>query len=933
MNYDISNFIPFYPSINSDTFNSSVYKKAEFRIPEISRVEDFPSNKGDLMTHQVIISRMMSSHTPYDGILLMHEMGTGKTCSAIAILELIRSEDNGFNKYYYVCSSDALRSNFTSEFKGVCTKGDYEDVNLSDIGIITMTYGTFLKRFKENNNLKNAVVIIDEVHNTRTTSESFGTILKSAVNIKTILLSGTPMTDGPSGISSVMNMILPDNLQLPTNDEFFDNMNEDHINQLRSAFKGRISYIKSTPTLGVKRTFITNEKNEVEGFEHYKLYASQMSNHQHIAYSKALVSDLSDGSSAAFSLSLQASSFVGNNGEYQQDDLTNFKFDFKSRSNEGRLTELEKYSHKYADSIRMILDDNSKRKNIFVFNKYIRGGGLEMFAKLLLIFGFQSVTSSNVKTIRASTSLRRFILLTGDPKIDKKTLIERFNQDDNKNGEIIQVVLASDAISEGYTFKNIQIIDIQSPWFQFAKISQAIARGIRFGSHRVLLRDQREVDVNIYLRVSIPPKSVIPVKSFEMGIDVYAYKTAENKDIIVKKIEHIIKEEAIDSRINFKRNKRPKEMNFTRDCDYMECDYSPFPLEIKPRNDTLDYSTFQMYYGKGDDTISRIIQLFVDRTTIRLNEIISVTSAHPLQILTALYHIITTDVIIKHKTMEYYLREQNDIYYLVDTISNNCSLFDAYYVDNVHGEKVDDVAVELVNEFDVLEILNNDNITTPIDIVNIFIREGIKATQKEILLEQVIKSNIIPEQMTTVSEQVKILYKGMFGRIRGIYYSWYPLHVKSGPCRKIDNGEWVDCIVDDENQIIIPYLKSIIDNVITNATTIKPVRSSNVIYYGLIGNSDDSINKTGKIEDFKIMNIEIGVEKSIDNRKNNRGQECTTFIKKERFDDVKIKLGIESKDITNVTRGSKLTKPTMCDIIKTAMQNKELIITNVNLVR
>jgi hypothetical protein len=904
-----------------------VYNKAEFRIPEIPRVEDFPSNKGDLMTHQVIISRMMSSHTPYDGILLMHEMGTGKTCSAIAILELIRSEDNGFNKYYYVCSSDALRSNFTSEFKGVCTKGDYEDVNLSDIGIITMTYGTFRKRFNGNSNLKNAVVIIDEVHNIRTASESFGTILKSAVNIKTILLSGTPMTDGPSGISSVMNMILPENLQLPTNDEFFDNMDENRINKLRLAFKGRISYIKSTPTTGVKRTFITNEKNDVRGFKHYKLYASEMSNHQHAAYSKALASDSQDGSSAAFSLSLQASSFVGNNGEYQQDDLTNFQFDFKSRTNEDRLTELEKYSRKYADSIRMILDDNSKGKNIFVFNKYIRGGGLEMFAKLLRIFGFKSVTSSNVKTISANTSIRRFILLTGDPKIDKKTLIERFNQDDNKNGEIIQVVLASDAISEGYTFKNIQIIDIQSPWFQFAKISQAIARGIRFGSHRVLLREQREVDVNIYLRVSIPPKNVpiVPLKPFEMGIDIYAYKTAEDKDIIVKKIEHLIKEEAIDSRINFKRNQRPEDMDSTRDCDYMKCDYSPFPLEIKPGNDTLDYSTFQMYYGKGDDIIGKIIELFSDKTMIRLADLVRIVSGYSLPVLAALYHIITTDVIIKHKTMDYYLREENDIYYLVDTISNNCSLFDVYYVDNVHDEKVEDVAVELVDEFDVLEILNNQNIEKPIDIVNVFIREGIKATQKEILLEQVIKSNIIPEKMTTVAEQVKILYEGMFGRIGGIYYSWYPLHVKSGPCRKIDNGEWVDCLDDDENQIIIPYLKSIIDRVITNATEIKPENSSDVIYYGLIGNSDDSINRTtGKIEDFKIMNIEIGVEKSSDNRKNNRGQECTTFIKKERLDDVKIKLGITSL---------KLTNNKMCDIIKDVMKNKDLIITNVNLVR
>ena len=65
--------------------------------------------------------------------------------------------------------------------------------------------------------------------------------------------------------------------------------------------------------------------------------------------------------------------------------------------------------------------------------------------------------------------------------------------------------MASDAISEGYSFNNIQVIDIHSPWFNFAKTSQAIARGFRAGSHRDMMNSgYTDISVDIYLRVSKP---------------------------------------------------------------------------------------------------------------------------------------------------------------------------------------------------------------------------------------------------------------------------------------------------------------------------------------------------------------------------------------------------------------------------------------------
>ena len=101
--FDIINFFPKYPNIDKlpdkilnpthSNFYQSIYNKKEFYDKKLSRIEDVPNEgSGQLMNHQEIISRFMSSHTPYSGLLLIHEMGTGKSCSAFAVTEKIRKE-------------------------------------------------------------------------------------------------------------------------------------------------------------------------------------------------------------------------------------------------------------------------------------------------------------------------------------------------------------------------------------------------------------------------------------------------------------------------------------------------------------------------------------------------------------------------------------------------------------------------------------------------------------------------------------------------------------------------------------------------------------------------------------------------------------------------------------------------------------------------
>lgn len=92
---DIIDFLPKYPNIDNyegedyeflnpydENFYTSIYKKKEFYENRLEKYEDKPSRPGQFLKHQKIIANFFSSRTPYDQLLLLHEMGTGK-CLAL----------------------------------------------------------------------------------------------------------------------------------------------------------------------------------------------------------------------------------------------------------------------------------------------------------------------------------------------------------------------------------------------------------------------------------------------------------------------------------------------------------------------------------------------------------------------------------------------------------------------------------------------------------------------------------------------------------------------------------------------------------------------------------------------------------------------------------------------------------------------------------
>ena len=140
---DITEFLPKYPNITpyeQDVFNpydnkfyQNIYKKKEFYDEKLSFQEDFPEQVGNLMKHQKIIARFFSSYTPYDQLLLVHEMGTGKSCSAVGAIETIREQSNMFRGALYLAKGRPLLDNFKNEIAFKCTDGRYIPDNYENL--------------------------------------------------------------------------------------------------------------------------------------------------------------------------------------------------------------------------------------------------------------------------------------------------------------------------------------------------------------------------------------------------------------------------------------------------------------------------------------------------------------------------------------------------------------------------------------------------------------------------------------------------------------------------------------------------------------------------------------------------------------------------------------------------------------------------------
>ena len=117
-----------YPHLDDPNFSKKITIKKEFndlkieekKREDIENIEQVSTNlcnpniDFELESHQMFVRNFLSRETPYNGLLLFHGLGTGKTCSSISVCEDMRSyyKQLGNKKKIIIVASPVVQENY-----------------------------------------------------------------------------------------------------------------------------------------------------------------------------------------------------------------------------------------------------------------------------------------------------------------------------------------------------------------------------------------------------------------------------------------------------------------------------------------------------------------------------------------------------------------------------------------------------------------------------------------------------------------------------------------------------------------------------------------------------------------------------------------------------------------------------------------------------
>ena len=289
-----------YPHLDDYQLQKKLTLKKEFSYKYDGEIKDVPTHANiickhnerfELSPHQEFIKRFISYQSPYNGVLLYHGLGSGKTCSAIGITESIRKYSkyiHNFKKIIIIASpnvqenfklqlfdpSKLVKKNNNWMIHGCLGNSLIEELNVYQINSLTHEdlsqkiqrlvngyydftgYIEFANRIqrcitvqdgginervtqkKLKSEFEDTLIVIDEIHNIRLNSDvkndkkvakSLYQLVQYVKYLKLVFLTGTPMYNDPKEIIFVLNILnMNDNRSIIGTREIFDE-NDDFI--------------------------------------------------------------------------------------------------------------------------------------------------------------------------------------------------------------------------------------------------------------------------------------------------------------------------------------------------------------------------------------------------------------------------------------------------------------------------------------------------------------------------------------------------------------------------------------------------------------------------------------------------------------------------------------------------------------------------------
>jgi len=390
---------------------------------------------------------------------------------------------------------------------------------------------------------------------------------------------------------------------------------------------------------------------------------------------------LADSSDSSF----DAKMLVGKAGlsrimKFEDSNSPAFRGNFEYRSDEyGNIfaeSEIGKYSGKIANICRAV---KKSQGVVLIYSQYIDGGlvpialaleemGMKRAGKVKSLFKkppSEPVDASSFlpkSEASGDFSQASYVMITGDAalSLDNVADLKMATDPMNKDGNIVKVILISQAGSEGLDFKFIRQVHVLEPWYNMNRLEQIIGRAVRTCSHKDLPFSKRNVELYLY--------GSIMENQREEAADIYVYRLAELKALQIGEVARTLKEGSVDCLLNIDQvdfdmshmNTTVKQQlssgevieyqvgdrPFSSTCDYMEkCAYKCFPsAEIDDKDVRLDSYNEAFITMNTDKIIQRIKDLFHYRFFYRKDKLVAEITAvrqYPLlQINAALSHIV-----------------------------------------------------------------------------------------------------------------------------------------------------------------------------------------------------------------------------------------------------------------------------------------------------
>lgn len=821
-----------YPKQDDPNIQKIISGKEEFNMLKNSTF--IPSKPGQYYPYQEFVQRYMMV---YDRLLLYHGIGSGKSCSAFATSEMLKKsiskaiitfvdsyiklQNNEIKKVDVFSNNESLREELKHQLYCKCTPYTYftkyvistktdkgKKINLAREAMKYYrfyTYDTFAADLEKKKVLtspeyikeafSNTLFIIDEAQLLRPSGNgvleqlkksytALKEIFRTAENIKILLLSGTPMVNSVDEIVPLLNLILPENKQLP-----LQSYAEAKLEDIEHYVRGYVSFVRGieTPvTVKYNGKELVGKRviNDIEFKQTTYVYESVMSSFQEESYIEA-----AEERDNIYNNQTQASNFVFPDGSFGERGFSKFVYlkgdnvTFKENMPKIKtLKDIKKYSTKFAS----VVDLCTKSKgNCFCFTRFLEGSGAYLLSLCFEALGYErfDIATSVITTVgqkevpvndrdavidyicgssraykKSKITLEkklRYAIITRYTNITtERNILKVFNSSYNKHGEYIKVLIATPKLQAGINLANVLQIHIVDPQWNRSNTLQAIGRAIRVSSHAELLKEG-PVNIDIYQHVSIS------TKYGDKSSDVEIYRISQRKDIEINNMERILKIVSVDCHINYLRNIRENDKDYSEGCNYTVCKYKCF----NPEPEYIDYSSYNNLYQTEliEGLIEKIKVLFTLDSSYTYAQLNSILETNPIYIQQAVEKLINSyELVINKFGVQGYIQENNGVIF----IQQLYPMYDEGYEINYYTNNLILYNKLELKDFVTKEITENPNII--LDKLKPYVKNedefldklnNLPLNEKILLLEDAIKQRYVEKSKKKIYKMIIDFFK------------------------------------------------------------------------------------------------------------------------------------------------------------------------------